>query len=297
VLILGAGASQAYGFPLGVTLRDQVCRLLVTIPYSLIMQQLGFERAATSAFVKDLSRSGFPSVDAFLEARQRYLDIGKAAIALVLLPYEQPDHLFPPHVRHANHWYEYLINEMGVGTSAWKNNRLTVLTFNYDRSFEHYFTSVIRQRAAVSERKAANLFKQVTIVHLHGQLGKHPGLGRNPVPYGVQLTPKLILRAAKGIRVISEAGDSLSTFRRARRFLLDAKRVYFLGFGFAQVSIERLGVFNSDDFHPVVLGGTSKGITDRQWTRITRDFLAGRWNGSRWRRPVSDFVRSEASLY
>lgn len=299
VLILGAGASQAYGFPSGIGLRDKICEKLQNPLYPLVLEQYGFNADEANNFASDLKHSAYASVDAFLEASPGYLQIGRFLIALILLPYERSDRLFPPLVRAKDHWYEYLINRMDVGGPGWRKNKLTVLTFNYDRSFEHYFMTVIGQRTRARPSRVAELFQKINVVHLHGQLGPYPGLGNQPVPYGGGAAGGGFKEAAAGIRVISEAAHSLATFKAARAFLQGAERVYFLGFGFADISVQRLEVFTSprfDTWSPLVVDGTSKGIPNRDWQRISRDLLGSRARAPRFRRSVAAFLQERANL-
>ena len=80
VLILGAGASHPYGFPLGRGLFDKVVNdnssnLLKS------MSEAGFEPDELDKFRLELRRSLFQSVDAFLESTNGFMDIGKAVMA------------------------------------------------------------------------------------------------------------------------------------------------------------------------------------------------------------------------
>lgn len=294
VLILGAGASHPYGFPLGVELRDLICEQTTDIRFTAPLRQLGFEPDATKEFGQALQHSGFGSVDAFLETSPEFAAIGKTAIALTLLPLEQRAKLFPPKAPKNGHWYQYLLGLMGVGTDDWAANRLTILTFDYDRSFEHYFCTVLARRLKVSRLEAAKTFHIIDVIHLHGQLGTYPGLGSKPFGYGDgDLSLDDIARAATSIRTISEPSD-LEVFVEAGKRISAARRVFFLGFGFADASMARL--VSHTPTLTALLGATSKGITDREWARITKLHFKDRWSGKRFRRSVLEFLRSEVDL-
>jgi len=229
VLILGAGASHPYGFPLGVELRDLICEQTTDIRFTAPLRQFGFEPGTTKEFGQALQHSGFGSVDAFLEASPEFAAIGKTAIALTLLPLEQRAKLFPPKAPKNGHWYQYLLGLMGVGTDDWAANRLTILTFNYDRSFEHYFCTVLARRLKVSQLEAAKTFHIIDVLHLHGQLGAYPGLGSKPLGYSDRdLSLDDIALAATSIRTISEPSD-LEVFVEAGRRISAARRVFFCG--------------------------------------------------------------------
>ncbi len=293
VLILGAGASRPYGFPLGSDLRDKICDHAADLRYNALLKQFGFGNHHVKVFRHALQHSGFSSIDAFLDAEPAYTAIGKVAIALALLPLEQHSRLFPPSAPRSGHWYQYLISLMAAGEPGWERNKLTILTFNYDRSLEHYFCTVLAQRLGADTGAAANAFKRIEVIHLHGQLGGYPGLGAKPVPYGnSDITVKQIQRASESIRTVSEEQD-LRPFAKAGKRLTAAKRIFFLGFGFASETMDRLARHAPDCITSI--GGTSRGLSDREWARVTGRYFKGQWL-PRSRRSVLEFLRSDVNL-
>ena len=82
VLVLGAGASAPFRFPLGSQLRQNI---LGTVG---ALAQVGYSAADISRFCDAFLFSGKESVDAFLEHRTEFIEVGKAAIAQVLIPCE-----------------------------------------------------------------------------------------------------------------------------------------------------------------------------------------------------------------
>ena len=143
VLVLGAGASKPYGLPLGTELRDSVIR--AENNFALYQRVLDVEitKYQYAEFTKTLAHSGFSSVDAFLEENSEWLEIGKAAIALELLKAEWKsiNNLFPPK-QPKDHWYETLWSYLKAPSwSTFKKNKISIITFNYDRSLEHYLVT------------------------------------------------------------------------------------------------------------------------------------------------------------
>ncbi|MCX5659258.1 MAG: hypothetical protein NTW19_05985 [Planctomycetota bacterium] len=68
------------------------------------------------------------SIDAFLQYHPGFLPIGKIAIAICLIPLESPERLLD-----TSDWYTYLYRYMGAEFDSFgSDNKLTVLTFNYD---------------------------------------------------------------------------------------------------------------------------------------------------------------------
>src|ERR1700712_4789564 len=82
VLVLGAGASRGYGFPVGAGLRQEILKLGGDSHASDLMQ---VGRQELASFTKAFKESQSYSIDAFLGRRVEFSDVGKKAIALVLL--------------------------------------------------------------------------------------------------------------------------------------------------------------------------------------------------------------------
>src|SRR5262245_44114298 len=117
VLVLGAGASAPYGFPLARGLRDAICssdRTGAAIREAVC--GCGFAQTAFDAFVETLRWSGRSSVDWFLEDFPDFKEIGRVAIAATIIPCEDPRALAPGSLRgrrgQGGSWYESLWNTL-----------------------------------------------------------------------------------------------------------------------------------------------------------------------------------------
>src|SRR5258708_2623229 len=92
VLILGAGASAEYQFPVGRSLLLHIVHELgASTRLQLDMQLCGFSDELIKQFRHELNESSQPSVDAFLEQHKDSTDyerLGKAAIAQRLIQCE-----------------------------------------------------------------------------------------------------------------------------------------------------------------------------------------------------------------
>lgn len=307
--ILGAGASADFGLPLGVNLRNLVLRFCSPEHSGLeLLRHAGQDLGTVNAFHQGLRYSGARSVDAFLETNPDFLPVGKLAIAGTLLPFKREDSLVPPGCK-ANNWYESLAIHMGVGSADWLNdNRLSIVTFNYDRSFEHYFTRVIAQRERLPLGEAyKRLTKAVQIVHVHGTLGEYAPDDDSGLTYGSELSVSTMKKAAERILVVSEATDTLPTFDRAYELLIGARRIHFLGFGFNENNVRRLRYFQSvppvgldpraATFLPsrALVCGTTTGFGSRYWRDVEASVLNGHWNGDR-SGDVAAFIRDQCEL-
>ncbi len=274
VLILGAGASAPYGFPLGRGLRDLVCGISAPT-VTVVAAAAGHDEGQVEEFVTTLRHSGYTSVDWFLEDRTEFISVGKAAIAAALIPLELPERLFPPHAP-GGHWYELLLNTLETPQGAFAENQLSIITFNYDRSLEHYLLRVLETRRR-SERHAIEALRSIEIIHVHGALGQLPPLARGGREYSPTLNRETACAAAEQIYVVGEVSGDTEAFNRARAVLGQAQKIDFLGFGYHPESVRRLGVFNEpwdDDRRKTVrVVGTSQGIPRPAWQRIEQDVL------------------------
>jgi hypothetical protein len=283
VFILGAGASMPYGFPSGSQLVGWICQ----------NPPAGFDDYLTRKFVDDLRESDQLSVDAFLEHRPEFLEIGKFAIATRLIQSERHENLFPQ-----KDWYSHLLNRMDAPFADFGNNRVGFITFNYDRSLEHYLFTALCKRYGKSSEEVGKLLRGILFIHVHGQLGYLPwqnckaGETRE---YHPECSPEKVDIARRGIKVISEDMEKTPEFDKARELMEAASKIFFLGFGYHPVNMKRLKVPFADG---IAVCGTCYGMTEAE-----KDIVLLRNRASRQSVPglelshtgnkIIDFLRSE----
>jgi len=90
VLVLGAGASNHLGYPVGPQLINQI----VSLPGTEIFKNI-YDEEIIKNFQYRLKRYGSYSIDEFLEKNREFIEIGKSFIAYCLKKYEDEDKLFP----------------------------------------------------------------------------------------------------------------------------------------------------------------------------------------------------------
>lgn len=240
VLILGAGASLAYGFPLGSGLRRRILEIRDRQDASDFM---GRGRMTVRDFVDAFNLSQMYSIDAFLGRRTELAEVGKEAIAYVLLQCEANADLFSE--AKEDHWYQYLVNRLVV--DEWEQfdpSWLSVITFNYDRSLEYYLTRTLMSIYDRSEADVAGRLALLRITHVYGSLGDAWKGGSSYVRFGSITSEAMhdaVATAASRLEVIAEGRDDSKHLVEARALLQEAERVCFLGFGFDAVNIRRLG--------------------------------------------------------
>ena len=243
VLVLGAGASFTYGFPLGIELRDIAVERFLTVKSKdkELLENLELEPDEIREFAKALLYSGQQSVDRFVEMRAEYMDIGKIIIALILIEYEDRHLLFPT-IPVKNHWYEYLFNKLNINEIP--NNRLKIITFNYDRSLEYYLTTTIAYSKNIDKNAALDLLSDIPILHVHGKLGDLDFSGQNGRQYNTSINKRTISHCLRenGIKIIKEVDVGSREYITARELLRSADCIIFLGFGYDEEKLYRLGM-------------------------------------------------------
>jgi hypothetical protein len=153
-------------------------------------------------------------------------------------------------------------------------NKLSIVTFNYDRSLEHYLFTVIQNTFGKSPEQCAAQLNQLDIVHVHGSLGRLPWQQESafsaalPLEYGKYSEKPHIDIARKNIQIIPEAKAESPEFKRAHDLLNKAERIYFLGFGYHKANVNKLGITSLNKDHDVEMKGT-----DRNLSRSTRNFI------------------------
>lgn len=240
VFVLGAGASADFQFPLGRGLLMKVVTGITREEANVyhVLGACGFAGDHMKHFADKLAKSMQPSVDAFLENRPEFLEVGKAAIAAALIPYEAESNLARP--QQGPHWYEYLFTRLGPTRAEFEQSQLSVITFNYDRSFEHFLFIAARASFGLSDDACKAFVQHVPMVRVYGQLGVLDYVSPNGRRYYPDLNPKMILKCAKEIKILHEGQSDSPQFAQARDLLEKAERVCFLGFGYHKSNMERL---------------------------------------------------------
>ena len=277
-LVLGAGASMPYGFPSGAELREQLCSIENLSP---LLDEFPFDKHDIKTFCREFHHSGLESIDAFLARRGEskvypsgptFSDIGKAGIALLLIKCERHKNLF----RFGNEdpWYQYLWRYVVNSLDGLQEKKLTIITFNYDRSLECYLLTTMQSATGVTLEEAAARVREINIIHVYGRLGALKGLesedeaSREYLPV---TKAENIRIAAAGIKVMAESHEDSATFSAAKDALRISDRVCFLGFGFDSLNTQRLGIeqslasaYRDKAFRGPFLYSTTLGMKDAE---------------------------------
>lgn len=256
VLVLGAGASCPYGFPIAGELKALICEAF-SHPTAKACQFLG-ENTEHSAdkffeFRDAFLKSGQSSVDAFLEHRPDLLDVGKLAIAYCLVPFEDEAKLYQPDESRGGNWYGYLWEKLNSRFEEIGENKLSVITFNYDRSLEHFLLNAFHYSHNREFDECAQTLAKIPIIHVYGQLSTC-SYSSYPLQRYNQYRPEpdrlINVGAARGITLLHEEAEVAAV----RDVLRHAKRICFLGFGYHALNVARLNIGGSLDLSTTIMG-------------------------------------------
>jgi len=303
VLILGAGASEPYGLPLGSKLLNEILNGLSSSGHGFFrrLEELGNHPKDINSFHENLLHSDQPSVDAFLEHWPSFLKLGKQAIAAFLIPKEIKS-AFSTRSTKGISWYQYLIGKLSVSSAdELYENKLSIITFNYDRSFEYYLFKTLKHRYNLENKDCAEVVSSIPIIHVHGSLGNLPWQGTPAREYGQKkstsngpvISNEEIIEASEQIKVVSEAGKRSTEFEQAYQELCKATRIYFLGFGYYGPNLKKLRIKDGISHSQIDIYGTSIGIGKSDLILITEEWKINfKPSPSR----IYDFLRDDVIL-
>lgn len=263
VLILGAGASQPYGFPLGGELRELIIKSLNSPQceeYKLLVS-CGFGAGHISDFANNLNDSVHETIDDFLADRPTYREIGNHSIAITLMHCESHGRLFPK-----RDWYPKLVRVLGLNNG---NSLITaILTLNYDRSLEHYLYHTIQVSYEGENRLSAyKRLENCPIIHLHGILAEYRDR-KYEVP--ANLTADKIKEIANHIRITADDDLDISNpYLTAKSICSQATQIIFLGFGYHERIMQRLGF---DMAKSLSMRGTSYRLSNKRRVELAKKY-------------------------
>ncbi len=299
VFILGAGASLPYGYPSGAELRH-----LIAHKYAALLDN-GFHEKdwdtstyhevlrGAQEFSEIFRKSSTPSIDLFLARNPRFEYIGKRAIICCILDAESKSK-FREDINNKNwDWYSYLFQRLTedisdpTGYKKLTENNVSFITFNYDRSLEHFIcesiensfndrrTELNRGIYISSEKSTLDYCKPFPVLHVYGKISDLPF--ENPDNgwiYGKIVKDAMpIDDMIRNIRVINDRCSD-GVLAQIRGKIKNADRIFFLGFGFAKENLEVLGA--PDIFkHGQMIFGTVYGFEDREIFEILNKLRPG----------------------
>jgi hypothetical protein len=197
------------------------------------------------------------SIDTWLGQNANWRDLGRFFITRVIAERENEDDLnkkwtenLDSWVDKANDWYGELWQWLNPPKlQELHQNKVTFITFNYDRSLEQaLLKKAINSFSGTTEAACIEELKKIEIIHVHGQIGRLPWQGylKESIPTDRKYEPKIgpgwIWPCAQHIKIIGESDHASPEYEKARQVIGSAKRIHFIGFGFNEDNMRRLYV-------------------------------------------------------
>jgi hypothetical protein len=223
VFILGAGSSNPYGFPLGSELKEQIIKLDEKEIENLLEKKQEVKKLIPD-FLETLARGDYETIDNLLDQKPRYRELGAYYIVKVIAEKEIEKNLFPQREHYAD-----LFQMLNVESESNSEVLFSVVTVNYDRSFEYFLRCNAKYNCHQDlELNAMRKISKLHIIHAHNSLGN-----LSEVPYGrVTSTKEYIHEAARQIKIIPDSIENSNEYIEAQRVIAAAKNIVFLGFGY-----------------------------------------------------------------
>ncbi len=264
--VLGAGSMADYGFPIGWELvRDVIEGFAPNVELrQLLLKHSDFKEDELNSFVGALHGSAQNSVDAFLEERKEFLEIGIATMSMVLIRRENKAVLYKQRDPYQNWLRNLLMHLRGTAFEEFSSNMVSFITFNYDRSLEYFLCRSVAETFGKAEEESGKIISKIPIIHLHGQLGYLPWQGQKDIrPYDTTVDRSALLACVSDVKVVNRNTNINSAeFEAAKKLLAEAVRIYFMGVGFNNENLSRLGVMDFPANKAV--SATGVGLTSRE---------------------------------
>jgi len=307
VLVLGAGASKPFGYPVSDELRDWI--VAATRPEKLgrlrshiesrtpalrldgeadsfiyfLMYRCGYEPRVFAELHDAMMLSNNSTIDRFLRNNEHFAEIGKAMISYgiqkthVVQDTENRNFIDRTYntisLAPRENWYKQLLDIMQAechSGSDISRNKLEILTFNYDTSLEEY----LRMSASNAMRFGTVDYNQIVrISHVYGQLEMPPSKRMH-----VENFFHHCVDTSKKIGIVGEGKHKASEYLRYRNI----DKIALLGFGFdpenaklvfedSALNVREFLAHNFDGRIGVANRMRQSGLTEKSIVSGTRD--------------------------
>jgi hypothetical protein len=267
VLVLGAGASAPYGFPTGKKLWESLKGWAASHPHTIVsLKNAGFDEELAREFLEAVRLTNkYRTVDHFLEAMTNFREIGAFSIVSILAPLERQEALFQN-----SNWYEDFFDGIGFENDECAQvENLSIVTFNYERSLEHFLHKNIRVNTPFARRGLAlSRLAKLKIVHAHGDFAEYTYPNYSHDGSNV----RALLTMAERLRLVADTIEDTANFQQAQALVAAAETIIFLGFGYDPRTVSRL--FAKSDASKQRAAGTALHLNSEEIDRVCR--LVGR---------------------
>lgn len=288
VFILGAGASAPYGYPVGKDLRKEIISQYLGDCQRYLERNKPNNRlrahgvADAKHFAEMFDKSGTESIDLFLAINPEFMQDGKRAIIFRILIAERRSRFREAMEDPNQDWYSYLLKKLTEGLTkkdAYKHfceNNVAFITFNYDRSLEHFlYEALVNRFNEIDRGEIRKQIGELPIIHIFGQVA---GLDWQDMPskieYGRDVGLIDVEKLIDNLQIVYEEGQEGKDVVEARMLIADAERIFFLGIGYAEENLKVLKVPEGISLNTKMYG-TVLGLRDTEIERIRMRFKEG----------------------
>jgi len=247
LFVLGAGVSCPFGFPTGLQLRKKIIETLGKKYVQDILCKVVFgsgdkiTKGMINGFVREYESSNKETtIDEFMQNHSSLEKIGKVAISFVLLREEKNNRALD------KDWYSWLFNilkgKKNDVDEFGRDTNMQFLTFNYDRSLEHYLFTRIKSFFGENIRDTDHIKRIIDrnkIDHVYGQVGYLEWQNNENINYyGAGISNKSLLNASNSFKFMYEGKEvSPVYFDPIEASISWAEEIYFLGFGYDRLNL------------------------------------------------------------
>jgi hypothetical protein len=280
VLILGAGASVPYGYPTAIELRKFIInefrrrytdRLRGKNKYN--EDDIRTEMAKYSYLIDSFKQSSTKSFDLFLSRNKgKYYEHGKFILAWCILYFELISKFNEDIEKPESDWYTLLYNNMtdemtkSTDLEKFNENKMRIITFNYDRSFEEFLWRSLFFSFAGDREDVIKISEWIKVFHTYGKIldlqWEYPGKGEK---YQTNNILDLAEEAKNNIQIIYDERNP--RLEEIKKIIIETERIFFLGFGYSKENIEAIGLVNILGKHQSVYG-TALNFTDKERIKV-----------------------------
>jgi hypothetical protein len=324
VIVVGAGASEEAGLPTGGGLVP-IIRKKVNFSFgqsrlksgnSNLWEALRIHANNAGIDANEYLKAGrrihdgitlTNSIDDFMDMHrndERIQLCGKAAIIQSILGAERRSKLSVDR-RHSEHpnldnldttWFVKFFRVLRVGVSL-ENlsslfDRITFVSFNYDRCVEQFLYHAVRLAYSVDHETALEVCENATVLHPYGSAGRlfsrhNPNV--QPVAFGAVINN--LISFSNRIRTYTEEIKSAVSLNAIREAVSSARTMVFLGFAFHRQNMELLKVPTSRVMRVL---GTVKGFSNPDKEAI-EDLIVRTLNSSMLMRKEINLINKSCS--
>ena len=318
LIITGAGSNLDYEFLTGADLR----RFLVLEYKDYFLSLFGggtpaerrraaeeYAKEEIETFSRVFLNSRVKSIDYFLQLNPNFAEVGKIGIICAIAKAESNSRFAEEAPKAAkSDWYSWLYNEHIAKhfqsediERVFSEIPIRFITFNYDRSIEHFLFTAIAH--ALPQETVRNFFlpkapdyEFLNVRHMYGKLARLPWQHPDP-PHTVSEKYRRVISQSdpnphlvygqiprdntmQYVRNINLIGERIQQDKADIAGLFQwADRIFFLGFGFAQENLEALSISsNITPRHNIF--GTVQGFLTAETSKIRQAFAPYRRGGS-----------------